>query len=79
MICWKAVSYTHLFGSKVRLDAGKRRGKIIIEYTSNDDLERILAVSYTHLDVYKRQAENMCEINSHGGNIVVQKICNIEN
>ena len=30
------------FGSKVRLDAGKRRGKIIIEYTSNDDLERIL-------------------------------------
>ena len=30
------------FGTKVRLDAGKRRGKIIIEYTSNDDLERIL-------------------------------------
>ena len=30
------------FGTKVKLDAGKRRGKIIIEYTSNDDLERIL-------------------------------------
>lgn len=30
------------FGSKVTLDAGKRKGKIIIEYTSNDDLERIM-------------------------------------
>ena len=30
------------FGTKVRLDAGKRRGKIVIEYSSNDDLERIL-------------------------------------
>lgn len=30
------------FGSKVRLDPGKRRGKIIIEYTCNDDLERIM-------------------------------------
>lgn len=30
------------FGTKVKLDAGKRKGKIIIEYTSNDDLERIL-------------------------------------
>ena len=32
------------FGSKVKLDPGKRRGKIIIEYTSNDDLERILGL-----------------------------------
>ena len=32
------------FGSKVKIDAGKRRGKIIIEYTSNDDLERILGL-----------------------------------
>ena len=32
------------FGSKVKLDAGNRRGKIIIEYTSNDDLERILGL-----------------------------------
>lgn len=30
------------FGSKVKIDAGRRRGKIIIEYTSNDDLERIM-------------------------------------
>lgn len=35
-------NFQSFFGSKVRLDAGKRRGKIIIEYTSNDDLERIL-------------------------------------
>ena len=31
-----------LFGSKVKLDAGKKKGKIIIEYSSNDDLERIM-------------------------------------
>lgn len=37
-------SFQGFFGSKVRLDAGKRRGKIIIEYTSNDDLERILGL-----------------------------------
>lgn len=30
------------FGNKVKLDAGKRKGKIIIEYTSNDDLERMM-------------------------------------
>ena len=30
------------FGTKVKLDAGKRKGKIVIEYSSNDDLERIL-------------------------------------
>ena len=35
-------TFQNFFGTKVRLDAGKRRGKIIIEYTSNDDLERIL-------------------------------------
>ncbi len=35
-------NFQSFFGSKVRLDAGKRRGKIIIEYTSNEDLERIL-------------------------------------
>lgn len=32
------------FGTKVRIDAGKRRGKIVIEYSSNDDLERILGL-----------------------------------
>ena len=31
-----------LFGTKVKLDVGKRKGKIVIEYTNNDDLERIL-------------------------------------
>lgn len=34
--------FQNFFGTKVRLDAGKRRGKIIIEYANNDDLERIL-------------------------------------
>ena len=37
-------TFQGFFGSKVRLDAGKGRGKIIIEYTSNDDLERILGL-----------------------------------
>ena len=32
----------NFFGTKVKLNAGQRRGKIVIEYTSNDDLERIL-------------------------------------
>ncbi len=35
-------TFQNFFGTKVRLDAGKRRGKIIIEYSSSDDLERIL-------------------------------------
>jgi ParB family chromosome partitioning protein len=45
-ILYKSIeeSFQGFFGSKVRLDAGKRRGKIIIEYTSNDDLERILGL-----------------------------------
>ena len=30
------------FGTKVKLDPGARRGKIIIQYSSNDDLERML-------------------------------------
>ena len=30
------------FGTKVKLDAGIKKGKIIIQYNSNDDLERIL-------------------------------------
>lgn len=37
-------SFQGFFGTKVRLDAGKRRGKIVIEYSSNDDLERILGL-----------------------------------
>ena len=46
LILYKNIEDTFqgFFGSKVKLDAGKRRGKIIIEYTSNDDLERILGL-----------------------------------
>ena len=35
-------SFKNFFGTKVRLDAGVKKGKIVIEYQSNDDLERIL-------------------------------------
>lgn len=35
-------SFQSFFGTKVKLDAGKRKGKIVIEYANNDDLERIL-------------------------------------
>lgn len=35
-------SFRGFFGSPVKLNAGKRKGKIIIEYASNEDLERIL-------------------------------------
>ena len=35
-------SFQGFFGTKVKLQAGKRRGKIVIEYNSNEDLERIL-------------------------------------
>lgn len=30
------------FGTSVKLTAGKRKGKIVIEYSSNEDLERIM-------------------------------------
>ncbi len=35
-------SFQSFFGTKVKLQAGQRRGKIVIEYKSNDDLERLL-------------------------------------
>lgn len=35
-------TFQGFFGTKVKIDAGKRSGKIIINYTNNDDLERIL-------------------------------------
>ncbi len=35
-------TFQGFFGTKVKLDAGERKGKIIIQYSSNDDLERIL-------------------------------------
>lgn len=45
-ILYKSIEdkFQGFFGSKVKLDAGRRRGKIIIEYTSNDDLERIMSL-----------------------------------
>ena len=35
-------SFQDFFGTKVKLDVGKRKGKIVIEYANNEDLERIL-------------------------------------
>ena len=35
-------TFQGFFGTKVKLDAGRRKGKIVIEYNSNEDLERIL-------------------------------------
>jgi len=35
-------SFQGFFGTKVKLDAKKRSGRIIIQYSSNEDLERIL-------------------------------------
>lgn len=35
-------SFQGFFGTKVKLDQGKRKGRIIIEYSNNEDLERML-------------------------------------
>ena len=35
-------TFQGFFGTKVKLDAGLKKGKIIIEYNSNDDLSRLL-------------------------------------
>jgi len=37
-------TFQSFFGTKVKLDAGEKKGKIIIQYSSNDDLERILGL-----------------------------------
>ena len=37
-------TFQGFFGTKVKVDAGKRAGKIIINYTNNNDLERILGL-----------------------------------
>lgn len=37
-------SFQSFFGTKVKLNAGKRSGKIIIPYSTNDELERILSL-----------------------------------
>ena len=36
--------FTGFFGTKVKVDAGKRAGKIVIQYKTNDELERILGL-----------------------------------
>lgn len=43
-VLYKDIEHTFqgFFGTKVKLNPGKKKGKIIIEYASNDDLERIL-------------------------------------
>ena len=37
-------SFQGFFGTKVKLDAKKKSGRIIIQYSSYDDLERILGL-----------------------------------
>ena len=37
-------TFQGFFGTKVKIDAGKRSGKIIINYSNNDELERILGL-----------------------------------
>ncbi len=37
-------SFKNFFGTKVKLDAGARKGKIVIEYSSNEDLDRIMSL-----------------------------------
>lgn len=35
-------TFQGFFGTKVKLDAGPKKGKIIIQYNSNEELERLL-------------------------------------
>ena len=37
-------SFQNFFGTKVKLNAGAHSGKIVIQYSSNDELERILDI-----------------------------------
>ncbi len=37
-------SFRNFFGAKVKLNAGPRSGKIVIQYSSNEELERILDI-----------------------------------
>ncbi len=37
-------SFRNFFGTKVKLNAGPRSGKIVIQYSSNEELERILDI-----------------------------------
>ena len=37
-------SFQSFFGTRVKLQAGQKKGKIVIEYKSNEDLERLLEI-----------------------------------
>ena len=37
-------TFQGFFGTKVKLNPGKKKGKIVIEYASNEELERILSL-----------------------------------
>ena len=37
-------TFQGFFGTKVKINAGKRSGKIIIQYNNNSELERILGL-----------------------------------
>ena len=37
-------SFQDFFGTKVKLNAGAHSGKIIIQYSTNDELERMLSL-----------------------------------
>lgn len=37
-------SFQHFFGTKVKINAGPNSGKIVIQYSSNDELERLLGL-----------------------------------
>ncbi len=37
-------TFQGFFGTKVKLQAGQKKGKIVIEYKSNEDLERLLEI-----------------------------------
>ena len=45
------------FGTKVKLDQGKRKGRIIIEYHNNEDLERMLNLIKENQIKKKQKAE----------------------
>ena len=38
------MTFQGFFGTKVKVDAGKRSGKIVIQYKTNSELERILGL-----------------------------------
>ena len=52
----KAVSYTHLDAT-----TGKNAVSQAKEFNESADISGIVPVSYTHLDVYKRQLKILCE------------------